>query len=79
MGAIIMDNAEVGSNTIIAAGAVVLEGTKIESGTIYGGIPARKIKDIPVDLITGQIDRIAEHYCLYASWFKDSNAVPPAK
>jgi len=79
MGAIIMDNAEVGSNTIIAAGAIVLEGTKIESGTIYGGIPAKKIKDIPVDLITGQIDRIAEHYTLYASWFKDSNAVPPAK
>jgi carbonic anhydrase/acetyltransferase-like protein (isoleucine patch superfamily) len=79
MGAIIMDNAEVGSNTIIAAGAIVLEGTKIESGTIYGGIPAKKIKDIPVDLITGQIDRIAEHYCLYASWFKDSNAVPPSK
>ncbi len=60
----------------IAAGAVVLEGTKIESGAIYGGIPAKKIKDIPVDLITGQIDRIAEHYTLYASWFKDSNAAP---
>ena len=38
-----------------------------------------EIKDIPVDLITGQIDRIAEHYTLYASWFKDSNDVPPAK
>ena len=58
---------------------IVLEGTKIESGTIYGGTPARKIKDIPVDLITGQIDRIAEHYTLYASWFKDYNDVPPAK
>src|SRR6202046_700701 len=46
MGAIIMDNVEIGSNSIIAAGAVVLEGTKIEGGTIYGGVPARKIKDI---------------------------------
>jgi len=79
MGAIIMDNAEIGSNSIIAAGAVVLENTKIEAGTIYGGIPAKKIKDIPVDLITGQIDRIAEHYTLYSSWFKDSNAAPPAE
>jgi carbonic anhydrase/acetyltransferase-like protein (isoleucine patch superfamily) len=76
MGAIIMDNAEIGSNTIIAAGAVVLEGTKVESGTIYGGVPAKKIKDIPVDLITGQIDRIADHYLHYASWFKDANDVP---
>lgn len=76
MGAIIMDNAEIGSNSIIAAGAVVTEGTRVESGTIYGGIPARKIKDIPPDLISGQIDRIAENYCLYSSWFKDANAVP---
>ncbi|HWK04501.1 MAG TPA: gamma carbonic anhydrase family protein [Puia sp.] len=76
MGAIIMDNAEIGSNSIIAAGAVVLEGTRVEAGTIYGGTPAKKIKDVPVDLITGQIDRIAEHYLLYSSWFKDSNAAP---
>lgn len=76
MGAIVMDNAEVGRNSIIAAGAVVLEGTKIESGTIYGGCPARKIKDIPSDLISGQIERIAQHYLLYSSWFADSNAAP---
>ena len=42
MGAIIMDNAEIGSNTIIAAGAVVLEETKIPEGSIYAGIPAKK-------------------------------------
>jgi carbonic anhydrase/acetyltransferase-like protein (isoleucine patch superfamily) len=76
MGAIIMDNAEIGSNSIIAAGAVVLEGSKIEGGTIYGGIPARKIKDIPPEIITGQIDRIANNYLKYAAWFKDSNAAP---
>jgi len=71
MGAIIMDDAEIGSNSIIAAGAVVLEGTKIESGVIYGGVPAKKIKDIPQDLISGQIERIANNYIHYASWFKD--------
>ncbi len=76
MGAIIMDNAEVGSNSIIAAGAVVLEGTKVESGTIYGGCPARKIKDIPSELIAGQIERIANNYLVYAGWFRNANAVP---
>jgi len=55
---------------------VVLEGTRVESGTIYGGTPARKIKDIPLDLVAGQIDRIAKNYCIYADWFKESNAVP---
>jgi carbonic anhydrase/acetyltransferase-like protein (isoleucine patch superfamily) len=76
MGAIIMDNADIGKNSIIAAGAVVLEGTKVESGTIYGGCPARKIKDIPPDLISGQIDRIANHYLIYAGWFRDANDAP---
>jgi carbonic anhydrase/acetyltransferase-like protein (isoleucine patch superfamily) len=76
MGAIIMDHAEIGKNSIIAAGAVVLEGTKVESGTIYGGIPARKIKDVPADLLSGQIDRIANHYLIYAGWFADANHAP---
>jgi carbonic anhydrase/acetyltransferase-like protein (isoleucine patch superfamily) len=40
-------------------------------GTIYGGIPAKKIKEYPPDLITGQIERIAKHYCHYADWFKE--------
>src|SRR5215472_17968266 len=76
MGAIVMDNAEIGKNSIIAAGAVVTEGTKIESGTIYGGVPARKIKDIPPDLISGQIERIANHYLTYAGWFSECNEAP---
>ncbi len=72
MGSIIMDGAEVGSNSIIAAGAVVLENTKIEQGVIYGGVPARKIKDIPQDLIQGEIDRIANNYVQYADWFRET-------
>ena len=70
MGAIIMDNARIGSNSIIAAGAVVLEGTIVERGVIYAGVPARKVKDIPQDLISGQIERIAKNYLHYSTWFK---------
>src|ERR1041384_7353014 len=70
MGAIVMDNCEIGSNTIIAAGAVVLENTKVEAGSIYAGVPARKVKDINEKLIHGEIDRIANNYMMYASWFK---------
>ena len=46
MGAIVMDNVHIGTNTIIAAGAVVLENTQCESGSIYAGVPAKKVKDI---------------------------------
>ncbi|HRG51639.1 MAG TPA: gamma carbonic anhydrase family protein [Bacteroidia bacterium] len=71
MGAIVMDGCEIGSNTIIAAGAVVLENTKVESGVIYAGVPAKKVKDIKPELISGEINRIANNYVLYSSWFKE--------
>jgi carbonic anhydrase/acetyltransferase-like protein (isoleucine patch superfamily) len=70
MGAIIMDEAVVQSNTIIAAGAVVLEGTVCEKGCIYAGVPAKKIKAIPQQMINGEIHRIANNYVNYADWFR---------
>jgi carbonic anhydrase/acetyltransferase-like protein (isoleucine patch superfamily) len=71
MGAIVMDKAVVHANTIIAAGAVVLENTICESGSIYAGVPAKKIKDISPELVQGEIERIANNYVQYADWFKD--------
>jgi carbonic anhydrase/acetyltransferase-like protein (isoleucine patch superfamily) len=70
MGAIVMDNCHIGSNTIIAAGAVVLENTIVESGCIYAGVPAKKVKDISQELINGEINRIANNYVMYSSWFE---------
>ena len=70
MGAIVMDDCVVESNSIIAAGAVVTEGTRVEAGTIYAGVPARKIKDISQELISGEIERIANNYIKYAGWYK---------
>lgn len=74
MGAIVMDRCVVNSNSIIAAGAVVLEGTVVEPASIYAGVPAKKVKDIEPDKISGEIDRIANNYVKYASWFEDINA-----
>jgi carbonic anhydrase/acetyltransferase-like protein (isoleucine patch superfamily) len=71
MGAIIMDDAVVESNCIIAAGAVVTKNTTVPSGTVFGGMPAKKIKDTSPELISVEIARIAKNYSLYASWFKD--------
>src|SRR5213593_506128 len=70
MGAIVMDRCVVNSNSIIAAGAVVLEGTIVEEGSIYAGVPAKKVKDISPEKITGEINRIANNYVKYAGWFK---------
>ncbi|MBK8347473.1 MAG: gamma carbonic anhydrase family protein [Saprospiraceae bacterium] len=71
MGAIIMDNCIVESNAIIAAGAVVTQNTRVEGGTIYAGVPAKKVKDISEELISGEIDRIANNYVMYSAWFKE--------
>lgn len=69
MGAIIMDDAVIGSNSVIAAGAVVLAGTIVEPGTIYAGMPAKKIKDIGLEM-KAVIERTAKNYPMYAEWFK---------
>ena len=70
MGSIIMDDCVIESNSIIAAGAVVTKNTHVESGTIYAGVPAKKIKKISNEMISGEIDRIANNYVEYSSWFK---------
>ena len=71
MGAIVMDHAMVKSNCLIAAGAVVLEKTICESGYIYAGVPAKKVKPLTPDVFQQYISRIAGNYVNYASWFKD--------
>ena len=71
MGSIIMDDCVIESNCIIAAGAVVTQNTVVESGSIYAGVPAKKVKDISQELISGEIDRIANNYVKYSGWFKN--------
>lgn len=71
MGAIVMDNCIVESNSIIAAGAVVTQNTVISSGSIWAGVPAKKVKDLNQSGFAGEIERIAENYLLYSSWFKE--------
>ena len=69
MGSIVMDDCIIESNSIIAAGAVVTKNTVVPSGSIYAGTPARKIKDISKELISGEINRIANNYVKYSNWF----------
>lgn len=71
MGSIVMDDCIVESNSIIAAGAVLTKGTHVPSGTIFAGMPAKKIKDISPELSAGEINRIAESYVMYSGWFKE--------
>lgn len=71
IGAIILDDAEIGENSIVAAGALVLAGTVIGPGSIWGGVPAKFIKNIEPDQTKNMIERIADNYLMYAGWYKN--------
>ena len=72
IGAIVLDNAVVKSGSIVGAGAVVKAGFIIEENSIYGGIPARKLKEIDEEN-KEMTKRIAKNYNLYAGWFKNKD------
>ncbi len=68
MRAIVMDHAVVEPYCIIAAGAIVLENMICESGYIYAGSPAKKIKPIS-DEQRKLLDQLPINYQLYSTWF----------
>ena len=71
MGAIVMDDCIVESNSIVAAGAVVTAKTHIKEGEIWAGVPAKKVKEINQSDFAGEIERISTNYVMYSSWFKE--------
>ncbi len=70
MGATILDNAVIGSNSIIAANSLVLSNTKVEPNSVYAGVPAKKVKDIEPEQTKEMIEKIANNYLMYSSWYK---------
>lgn len=70
MGAIVMDDCVVESYSIVAAGAVVTQGTHIKEGELWAGIPAKKIGMVSQNLKEGEIERIANNYVKYSGWYK---------
>lgn len=68
MGAIVMDKAHIERRVIIAAGAVVLENTVCESGFLYAGVPAKKVKPLTEEQLI-LLERLPHNYVMYSSWF----------
>jgi carbonic anhydrase/acetyltransferase-like protein (isoleucine patch superfamily) len=66
-----MDNCVIESNSIVAAGSVITQNTVVESGCIYAGVPAKKVKDINQSDFAGEIERISNNYVMYSGWFKE--------
>jgi carbonic anhydrase/acetyltransferase-like protein (isoleucine patch superfamily) len=70
MGAIVMDHAIVEEYVIIGAGSVVLENTICESGYLYAGTPAKKIKPL-TDEQKELLNKLPDNYIMYSDWFRN--------
>jgi len=71
MRAVVMDHVVIHPNSLIAAGAIVLENTIVEEGSIYAGIPAKRVKQLEPDTFKDTVERIADNYLMYSSWYKE--------
>ena len=74
MGATVLDNAVIGKGAIIAAGALVLSNTIVGDGELWGGVPAKFIKQVDAEQAVELNQGIAAHYMTYAEWYRDENA-----
>lgn len=61
MGSIILDRAVIKKHVLLGAGSLVPEGKVLESGFLYLGIPARKVRELTADEIA-YFNYSAEHY-----------------
>lgn len=71
MGAIVLDNADVGENCIIGAGAVVKEGMKIPPNSLVAGVPGVIKRQVTAEEIRRLRER-AEHYVEYKNAYRNS-------
>ncbi len=74
IGATVLDGVVIGENAIIAANSLILSNTIVESGSIYAGVPAKKVKDIDPKHTKEMINKISDNYIMYAGWYKEDTS-----
>ena len=79
MGAVLLDDAEVGEGAIVAAGSVVKKGTKIGPHELWAGAPAEFKKKVDPAQAQEMNVKIAKNYLMYSKWYdydEDANVTP---
>ena len=76
MGAVVMDDAEVGEGAIVAAGAVVLSRTKIGPHELWAGAPAKFVKKVDPAQAAEINVKIARNYLMYSRWYTEPESEP---
>jgi carbonic anhydrase/acetyltransferase-like protein (isoleucine patch superfamily) len=63
IGATVLSSCVIGHKALVAAGALVLEGTHVPPGTLWAGVPARQIRELSPE----QKERMAKTYGHYVN------------
>ena len=69
MGAKLLDNCVVNSNSFIAAGCLVKESFEVPEGVLVAGVPGKIIRDLTEEEIR-KIQKSAENYLMYVNNYK---------
>ncbi|MBI3557554.1 MAG: gamma carbonic anhydrase family protein [Deltaproteobacteria bacterium] len=70
MRSVIMDHAEIGGESIVAAGALVTEGFKAPPRSLILGSPAKVVRSLGDDEIKF-LHKSAENYKQYVRWYRE--------
>jgi carbonic anhydrase/acetyltransferase-like protein (isoleucine patch superfamily) len=63
IGARVLSRCVIGEGALVAAGAVVMEGTQVPGHTLWAGCPAKQIKELSPE----QRERLSETYRHYVN------------
>jgi carbonic anhydrase/acetyltransferase-like protein (isoleucine patch superfamily) len=74
MGATILNGAEIGENCLIGANALVTEGKKFEPGSLIVGAPAKAVRVLDPETISG-MKKTAENYVRNLVRFKNGLSI----
>ncbi|HEY5123518.1 MAG TPA: gamma carbonic anhydrase family protein [Ignavibacteria bacterium] len=75
IGAILLDNCTINSNSFIAAGTLIKENFVVPEGVLVAGVPGKIIRDLTV----AEIDKIkqsSENYLMYVNNYKKNGYNP---
>ena len=74
MGAKVLDNALVGTESLVAAGAVVREGFTVPPGTLVAGVPAKVVRELSNEE-REQLRGSARKYMYYVEQYRDHHDI----
>lgn len=72
MGTIVMDQANIPSQSIVGAGSLVTENSNFEPGSLILGRPAKAVRKLTQDELSF-LPRSANNYKLYQTWYNTKN------